>query len=432
MSRLAMRRSLRRASSALALTVSAAASVHAQLPSASTGALGMADNFTAVARGYAAVSWNPAMLGMAGNPGASLALLPVRGIAGLDPVSLKDLDSYEGRFVPDAVREQWLQNIEREGNEQGTGGGDATFIAAQIGRLGVQLGSTLRVVGNLSPGAAELLLFGNAGRTGEPRAFNLQGSNIKSHAVSTLAMSYGLPIARSATGQTALGITAKYTVGHVLLMGEDQGSTITADPSLDVKFPVVGTSTDDFDANSGHGFGLDVGVATRRGPLTVAATVRNIINTFEWDESKLRFRQGLAQFDGTDNTSDFDEKDFAQAPADLRQLVADAKFQPVISAGAAYEASTRITLSADFRTRAGETTIEDEPKLHAGVGAELRFIPLLPVRIGAAAITDGYQVGGGLGLNLGPLNLAASVVSRNTGLGGDLLTMFTLISTIGR
>src|SRR5688572_32227527 len=106
---------------------------HAQQPSASAPALGLGDNYTALARGYAAVAWNPAMLGLPDNPRTSLAVLPVRAIAGLDPVTLGDISDYGGEFLPNVVREEWLRRIEREGSEQGTGGGDITWIAAQAG-----------------------------------------------------------------------------------------------------------------------------------------------------------------------------------------------------------------------------------------------------------------------------------------------------------
>ena len=54
---------------------------------------------------------------------------------------------------------------------------------------------------------------------------------------------------------------------------------------------------------------------------------------------------------------------------------------------------SEITLTADGSTRIGDG-IEIGPKMHLGVGAELRVIPLLPLRAGVAAITDGVQVWG--------------------------------------
>ncbi|HUP90448.1 MAG TPA: DUF5723 family protein [Longimicrobiales bacterium] len=425
-----------RSSLAGAFIATFAAQAAAQLPSASTRALGMGDNFTAVARGFASVSWNPAMLGMPGNPGASLTLLPLRGVAGLGPVKLADIADYSDKFVPASQRESWLQAIETEGSEQGNAGADVTFIAAQIGRLGVQAGTVVRAVSNLSPGAAELLFFGNAGRTGQPRSFNLAGSRIQSHAVSTVGLSYAIPFGKSdAPRQSSFGITAKYTIGHALLLGQDEGSTVTADPSLSVKFPLVSTSEDDFNGfnvNGGNGVGVDVGFATRSGKVTIAAAVKNVVNTFKWDETHLRFRPGTATFDQNNKTSQFDEQAFTTAPANLRQMVEDAKYKPVIAAGVGLEVSPKLTVSADARMRAGDTTIEEEPKMHIGAGAEFRVVPLLPIRVGAAIVTGGYQIGAGVGLNLGPLNLGLSVASRKGDLGTDVVTMVTLVSTTGR
>ena len=81
-----------------------AARASAQMPSASTAALGMGENYTALARGYNAVAWNPALLGLYGNPRTSLTLVPVRIVAGLDPVKLADFADFQNKVVPDAVK----------------------------------------------------------------------------------------------------------------------------------------------------------------------------------------------------------------------------------------------------------------------------------------------------------------------------------------
>lgn len=413
------------------LTVSAG-TAGAQLPSPSTRALGVGDNYTALARGFSAAAWNPALLGVSGNPGVSFALLPARAIAGLDPVTLADLKDFEGKFVPANVREQWLTQIESEGSEDGTAGGDATLLAAQFGPVALQIASSFRTVGDLSPGAAELLLFGNAGRTGQPRDFNLSGSSIHAHAFSTVGLSFGLPIRNTPASRAAIGITAKYTMGHFFATGEDDGSTITDEPNVNLRFPLVATSTDDFNANGGNGLGLDIGLAMEKNRITIGLAVKNVVNTFKWDADKLRFRQGIASFDESARTSNFDEQSFSSAPANLRQLAEDATFKPTLAAGVAFQASPKFTVSSDVRARLGDTTLEVDPKLHLGAGAEFRVLPLLPLRAGVAIVTGGFQFGGGVGVELGPLNLAASVARRKSDLGSDTITMITLLSTTGR
>ena len=75
----------------LLISIIAAAPVAAQLPSASASALGAGDTYTALARGFNAVAWNPAGLAMTGNPGFSMTLVPVRAVGSFGPISLKDL-----------------------------------------------------------------------------------------------------------------------------------------------------------------------------------------------------------------------------------------------------------------------------------------------------------------------------------------------------
>ena len=398
----------------------------AQLPGASTAALGFADNFTAVARGYGAVAWNPALLGLHSNPNASLAILPVRGIAGLDPITLGDVADYAGQVVPHGVREQWLRQIEREGSEQGTGGGDVTWIAAQAGNFAIQLATTARAISNLSPGAAELLLFGNFGRNNEPHALALSGSSVKTFAATTMAASYGQSIGTD----IGFGATLKYTIGHLLLYGEDLGTTFTEQPSAAINFPVVTTATSDFGGNSGSGVGLDIGVAAARGAWVFSVAIRNLINTFEWDNQRLVFRSGTGTFDEDTYEIDFDQQDFSSAPAKLQEFVEEADFEPVIATGAAFQATPSITVAADFRVRLGESTLGLVPRTHIGAGAEFRMLRMLPLRAGVALVDGGYQIAGGFGLNLGPVGLAASIARRDTDLGADTISMLTLISTM--
>ncbi len=404
------------------------AAVHAQQPSASAPALGLGDNYTALARGYAAVAWNPAMLGLPDNPRTSLALFPVRTIAGLDPVTLADISDYGGEFLPGAVREEWLRRIEREGSEQGTGGGDITWIAGQAGRLALQLATSFRAVGNLTPGGAELLLFGNYGRADQPRALDLRDSHVSAFAVSTAAASYGIPIARDMT----IGATLKYALGHLLLHGEDRGTAFTTDPEAMINFPVVSSDSEGFDGNGGWGIGLDLGFAMVRGAWTFGATLHNALNTFAWNDDDLVFRAGLGTFDGQTLESDFEEQQFAFAPAHLKDFVDDARFAPMIAVGLSRIVNDRLTFTGDFRRRLRDSSIALAPPTHLGFGAEYLALPRGALRGGVAYVDGGYQVAGGAGADFGPVSIAVSVMRRDTDLGVDTITMFTLISTMSR
>jgi hypothetical protein len=154
----------------------------------------------------------------------------------------------------------------------------------------------------------------------------------------------------------------------------------------------------------GSGLGLDLGVAWERGPWAASAVVENLLSNFEWDLTELVYRPGQALFDEDTNQSDFEDRPATEAPAPLRGAVSDLKFRPVIGLGAAYDALENLTLMAELRQRAGDG-LDTGPKSHLGIGMEYYPTPAIPLRAGIAAITDGFQMGAGLGFILGPVYL---------------------------
>jgi hypothetical protein len=419
----------RRALPALAL-FAAAQGAEAQLPSPSAAALGLGDNYTALARGYSAAAWNPAGLGMPGNPTVSFALMSIRGLAGLDPINLSDLADYQGELVPTTVKEEWLSRITAEGSEQGTAGADVNYLAVNVGRVGLHFATNLRAVGDVGPGVAELVLFGNAGRTGTPTDFTLEGSAFDVVATSTGGLSYAQPLMRTPSSSLSLGATVKYTMGHLLFTGADAGSQVTADPlAVDLRFPIAQTDTilmvDHL--NNGGGVGVDLGLAWQSGGISAGLAVKNVFNSFEWDESKLFYRPGEALFNADSTGSEFGARPLSAAPAGLQDRVAGLNFGPEIAAGLAYQMGRRLTLSADVRHRLEESRL-GEPTSHVGAGAELRLLRWLPLRVGGAVLPGGNLIAGGVGLEFGVANLTASAAQRQTELGTDQMLMFTFSS----
>jgi hypothetical protein len=203
---------------ALGATMTLATIAGAQLPSASPAALGMGDNYTALARGFGAVAWNPANLGLSENPRFSLALLGIRGTSDLGPINSGDLARYQGVNLPDDVRDAWMQRIEDEGGEQGQLGAGVTYLGMSIGRFAVQVSSAVSGEANLAPDAMELILYGNAGRTGTPREMRLDGAHVTGAVTTTAAVAWAHPIDLR-VGRLSLGATAKYVMGNALVHG---------------------------------------------------------------------------------------------------------------------------------------------------------------------------------------------------------------------
>jgi hypothetical protein len=402
----------------------------AQLPDASGAALGLGDNYTALARGRNAVAWNPAGLAMPGSPKFSLAIAPARAVGALGPIGPRDLAQIGDRALTFDEKVSWLERIQAGGGQRGAIGADVTYLSLNVGRIGLQLSSSVDGALNLGPDAAELLLFGNAGRTGSPRPFAFDGSSFDVAGTSTAALSYGHPIAFLPGQNLAVGVTVKYTVGHILYSGRDQGSRFNDDPlGGTIAFPVIHTDTAISNWNNGAGYGIDLGAAWQSGPLTVGLALKNVVNTFAWDESKLFFRPGSAVISVDSTTSDFDSRPIESAPAELRAraraLVDDFRYRPHIALGASVHPLPMLTLVGELRHRRGEL-LDVKSATHAGLGAEFRPLRWIPFRGGYTLLPGGHQWSGGVGLELGVLNLQLSAARRNGGAGEGGIGMFVL------
>ena len=424
-----------RALGAAAFTLLGATSALAQLTNPSAASLGMAGNYTVMARGLSAVSWNPAGLGMPGSPGFSISILPISAVAGLDPVSLADIAAYDDTIIPHEVKQEWLDEIITEGSQQGNGGLGLTYLAMNIGRVGVQLGTSTVATADLDPGVARLLLFGNA--DGDS-AVTVTGENndMNFGVVSTAALSYAHPLTISLgplpDQHFALGATVKYSVGHFLASGFDTGSRASTEPlEVAVSFPVIvslppdsvevnGTMVEAEEQsawNKGSGVGLDVGAMWRGGIFSGAVSIRNLMNTFTWNADDMWYSPGEALFDADTTTTNFDARPLSDAPEALRARLDDLGFPPVLAIGGAVDLPM-VKVSAEIRHRSGES-LSLEPATHAGVGAEVRPLSFLPLRAGVATVSGGFNLGAGLGLEFGFFNLNVGANRRSSELGTD-------------
>lgn len=440
-----MTRPARRPATLVALLLAAGApaaapaAAHAQIGNPVPQSVGLAGNYVALARGFGAVAWNPAGLGMPGSPGASLSFLPVSVTAGLDPITAADLAVYEGRLIPEGTKQRWLELIRREGGESGNVASDLTYLALNVGRVGLQASSSVRARVDLAPDVAELLLFGNAGLTGAPRAYDLGGSTFDIAGTTSFAASVALPLPLALgplpDQHFSVGATLTYTIGNFLILGQEDNSTITSTPlAVDVRFPVIhsvlpGDSVDfdpARDLDNGRGFGVDLGAAWQGGIFSGGVVVRNVISTFAWDLEGLRYRAGTAAWSPDTAHTSFEERPVSEAPAALLERIHDLyEFSPVVAAGAAARVLPALTVTGELR-HAVKDNLAAGARSHLGVGAEARFVPLLPLRAGLALISGGYQLSGGLGLRLGAVEIAASGALREGELGGDAVAALGL------
>ncbi|MES2178456.1 MAG: conjugal transfer protein TraF [Gemmatimonadota bacterium] len=397
----------------------------AQLPEASAAGFSMAGNYTAVARGFDAVAFNPANLGLRDNPSFSLSLFALGGNTGLDPVKFNDIAEFGGKLIPTGTKESWLQLI-GTGKERGGVDGGLSLIALNIKNLGFQVGVLATGEMNLNADAAEALLFGNAGRTGTAKSFNLAGSSANGSAFGTGAVSLGIPLSTGPNGeQFSIGVTGKYIAGIGSGRAADNGSTVTPD-NIKVQFPTLYTDEDKV-GDAGTGFGVDVGLSWANEATTFSATARNVMNTFKWKTESFVTRVGKVSFDGTNSSSSFEKAPYSSAPAALRAELEEQKFDPEVAVGFAHKAGS-LLVSLDAGNRFGDKGFEIGPKMHVGGGFEFSGLPILTLRGGAAAVTDGFQAAGGVGIHLGPLEISAGVSTRSHNGGSSLGAMLNILS----
>ncbi len=410
---------------ALAIWALTATPLTAQLSNASAVSLGLSGNNTATVRGFSAISVNPAGLAMPGS-GFSLAIAPIRVRQGLDPITLSDLADFDGVLIPAATKEAWLNQITAQGGESGSGGAEVSAFALTFANFGLQVSTLASADVNLPAGTAELLLFGNAGRTGSAADLSFDGFSVDGFAATTAGLSFGIPLG-SATGDMALGATVNYTVGHALGISRGTGGAQGSPVEMSASFPTVhscevitdldGTSCDDLDPFGGTGFGLDIAFMMKQDRFSLGASVTNVFNTFAWDTDKLAYTPASASFSLGESDSNADPGPFSGAPAPLRTAVDDFTFKPAVRVGAAFDVSNDFTVSGDLHSRFSDDGIALTPKFHLGAGAEFRGLKFLHLRAGGAVITDGFQYSGGASLVLGPVNLSAGVAIQTGDIG---------------
>jgi hypothetical protein len=439
--------SRRRVGLAAVLITTSASAAFAQLPNASAAAFGMAGNFTALARGFDAVAWNPANLALSGRPFLSFGTATIGGSLGLDPVDFKAMHEFSGQVVDPATRDAWVAEARLAGGEKVRIDGGITWLGLSVGPVGLQVGSSFYNNMNLSPDAFEAVLFGNADPvTLLPRTLDFTGTNVRGGVFTTGAMSFAFGLPFKFMGgmmpgeRLAVGVTGKYVVGHGLIVAQDIGSTVGASDIL-LRFPTIGVRNDtsfgpgfdsDYNGVAGTGVAGDLSLAWEGGPWKVGALFENVFNGFKWDPSMLAFMPGTGTFRADSNGTDWDQQPFANAPQALRELVTGQKFAPAISIGGALKLTSRLTLTADMKTTTGgDETIVIGPRSRYGVGAELKIVPFVPLRAGVASVTDGWQAGLGAGFQFLGYELGASTLIRRRGAATEQGVMIGLVG-LGR
>jgi len=428
---------MRRALSLAALALVPAAAV-AQVPGSSVRALGMGNAYSALARGYEAIAWNPAMLASTHGYGVTVGLPQATGELGNNAFSINDILSYRDKNLSDADKQYLLGRVVNDDSTlQARGVFGVNALGFSIGSLAFSLSSAGYVQAQASRDAVELALNGNGAFSGTGNFFDLAGSGGNAWAATTLAGSYAM-FFRTPMGRLNAGVTAKRVWGAFLGEARDDGSQVGTD-TVNATGQVIYTDYpqgnfsgmgDIFGRSPGTGFGVDVGGALELSDrLTVSAALMNVFSSMSWKSDRLRYERAnyTIMLGGSgivsDTTSDSvlvgaEINGDPQAVALRDSLLATQGFARMLRGGIAYRVAG-FTLGGDLQFRLS-TGLDRQPDVVAGGGAEYVVLGFLPLRAGFR--TDFQKttaISAGTGLRLGPFALdfsgAAIMGSKHPG-----------------
>lgn len=425
-----MSRAMRFAAAAL---LCAPAGLAAQLPDAATRALGMAGVGTAMARGYDAVFWNPALLATRGQPGVSIGLPHGLIEFGSNAYGFGDFRKYSEEVLTDADKQYLLDQVDSTLDLRTFGA--VTPLALQIGNFALSFGTAGDIHAALGKDAVELALFGNASRSGPGQFFTAAGSNGRGWAATTLAASFAMPLVRTPFGRISAGITGKKIWGHAVGMGRETSSQFAVNPTFTATaagHAIYTDYDDDFEANGigdllggegspGSGFGLDLGGALELSHgLTVGLTLVNVLGSMSWDESRFRYDRVSYQVtqlaSGAVNDTLIQDSligaSAIQADAVARALrdtlLAEADFSRLVRAGASWRMGS-FNVGADVQLRLTKG-LDRHPAQYVAVGGEYVLLGFLPLRAGIGTdFGTSLTLSAGSGLHLGPVKIDASI-----------------------
>ena len=420
-----------------AALVACPAVLAAQLPLSSTRALGMGNGYGAAARGYEAIAWNPALLGLSDRPGFSLNLAQVSGELGDNSFNYSDFQNYRDKVLTRADKDTIMSKIlDCPANAVGPQCGPArplsirlgaglTTLAMTFGNFGLSLSGGASADASLSSDFVELGLYGNTTRTGAGQKYLGKGTAANALGTATLAIAYGsrLPVP---TGQLAVGATVKFTNGVALGRFEDAGTSLQTAPNFQSVIGGQALFTDvSKNVSNGSGVGLDVGgVYELASGLRLGLTIENLVSVMSWKDDNLKFsRKVFALTQNGDLFSDStiaDDSVIAYNPANPVQkamhdsLFTTGTFPTKVRAAAALH-SGMLTLVGGLEFRVKQGVVGSDPQL-ASVGAEILPLGVIALRAGLATnFEGGTTLGVGGGLKLGPIRLDAGLTSTSSG-----------------
>ena len=399
----------------------------------STRAMGLAQSYTALARGPESVFWNPANLGLNGGTGFSWDILNYGFtlIAENNSFSVKDYnDNFtDGSFITDAEKIDLLNDIPGGGFKVNTDLGlyGAALLPINGGfTFGMPWGIQTAIVPGLVGGFEgevpkdifDLMLFGNEFN----RAYDIARWDGSGWGIASLnwagAKPWMPPQAEKYLSEFSVGGTLKFRGGGYGEVRHSDGYLVSY---FDDPNQLTGTSVDvnvETQFGAGTGFGIDLGVAgvTKDKKTTFSVALLNLVDTMSWG-IEAQQDSGFANVERL-TTPDLlreENKDIANVlgnPTDekgktiFNETIGSESFSRSVPAmlrvGGAHQLLPKLTVVGNYDQAFTEGFgITTTPRVSAGV--EYTLVPWFPTRFGISA--GGRGPSSAIGFGFGPFSL---------------------------
>jgi hypothetical protein len=370
--------------------------------------IAMAGSYTAVARGYNSIGYNPANLALPDRPGTAIQLIGIGSGLTNNAFSISDYKKYNGAFLSEADKNDILQKIPAEGLEfRGTSA--ASVLSFSTGPIAVSASAQASGKGIVSKDVFEIALFGN--KLGE--TIEIDDADAEGVVHLDVNLAYGRRVKTFDWGELTAGINLKYIRGLAYVEVTEALATATTLPEgINGDGSVIVKS-----ALGGSGYGLDLGAAaTYGGNWTFSAGLDNLVSSINWNKET---RENAYTYELSSLTTETADEDSSVSSDDVERDIApfSTSLAPQLNLGASHPLG-RFLLAADLKlglaNRAGVTT---RPEI--SLGAEYSGLSFLPLRggIGVGGVR-GTSLGLGAGLRLSSFFIDFAWASSGTLLPG--------------
>jgi hypothetical protein len=366
--------------------------------------IAMAGSYTAIARGYEAIGFNPANIGLSDRPNRQVQLFALGSTLNNNSFSMGDYEKYNGNYLSESDKRDILSMIPSDGLEF-VGNASASALSFAYGALAFS--STFEAAGRgaITKDVIDLAFYGN--RIGE--TVTVDDSEAEALAHVDLNIAYGRKIKSYDWGEIAAGVNLKYIHGlGYANIGSSRASATTGVDGIDADGSVVIRS-----ATGGSGFGLDIGAAALcRDTWVFSAGIRNLISSVEWSRNTRETEYTLDVVSFTAETAD---EDSTVVSDEIERSIGSfsESLGPQANLGASRVVG-KFLLASDLKLGlADKAGVSTAPEISAG--AEFHQFRFLPLRAGVSAGgIRGISLALGCGLSISSFHMDLAWASTGT------------------